>query len=621
MMEHVTETPYRTSREGRLLLVILILGVISICGFSTRASAADQVGWITLDGPIMEKPNPFGWLVGESSDATVLGLMSMFDDAATRDDITGLAIHIKDLQANTAQTFAICNAIRKVRAANKKVIVYSELYGPAELLVASAADTALIQEGGFVSFPGLYSEEMYLADTLKLLGLQADYVQVGDYKGASEQMSRNGPSKEWSQNIDALLDDMWEQMHDTIQDGRNFSRSQMRRALDQAWAADAEVAVELGLIDAEIDLLDLKTYVTNAFDGASLTTSLGDSGSESAIDMNNPFAMLSLLTAEPDHTPTRETIAIVHIDGPIVDGESSAGGLMGGETVGSRTIRKALSTIEDEDLIRGLVIRINSPGGSAIASEMIWQGVRRVAEKKPVYISVGSMAASGGYYIAVSGDKIYVDPMSIVGSIGVVGGKIVWGGLYDKFEVGIHTRSRGPHASMFGSLKNWSSKDRELIRTMMSDTYDLFVDRVKKGRGRKVNITKIAAGRLFTGRQALDNGMADGLLEFDEVIAQLATDSGITGNEYDVMTYPGPMSFEDAMQSMIPFASIIAPEWRSGNTTNPVMDHLVQEAGASVLKQLVGTKRWPQLRDALNGMMQLQNEPVILMSPRAILID
>jgi len=584
------------------------------------AQAEDQVGWITFDGPLLEEPNPFGWLIGEDSSDTVRGMLSKFDDAASRIDVQGLVLHLKDLQANTSQIFALRNGIKRVRNAGKPVFVYAEVYGPGELILGCAADKMLIQNSGYVSFPGLYSEEMYLADTLQMVGLKADYVQVGAYKGASEPMARSAPSKEWSENVNHLLDDVWAQMKDAVQKGRGYSDDQMAMVLDKAWMLEADKAIELGLIDDAIDVTDLKDYVMDAFGGAKITTRIGDEGNSSQFDMENPFSLLSILTSEPDHSPKRNTIAVIHVNGPIIDGESQHASMFGGTSVGSRTLRKALSKIEDENLIKGLVIRINSPGGSALASEVIWQGVRRVAEKKPVYVSVGSMAASGGYYIAVSGDRIYVDPVSIVGSIGVVGGKIVWGGLYNKVNLGITARSRGPKADMFGSLNPWSEEQRGLVHQMMKKTYDQFTNRVLQGRNHKVDLSKIAEGRLFTGRQAIKNGMADGIAEFDDVIARLAGDVGLPENSYDVMTYPGPMSFKDMIEQALPFAGVMSPV-QGAAARDAAMDQVVRGAGAAVLRQILGRKNWPQLRDALNGLMIMKDEPVVLISPRTLIIN
>ncbi len=601
------------------LTIIAIAVLISVV--SRSAVAEDQIGWITFDGPMLEQPSPFAWLVGEDSSETLRGMISKFDDAAERSDIKGLVLYLKDFQANSAQIFSLRNKIMQVRKAGKSVYVFAEVYGPGELLLGSAADKMLIQNGGFVSFPGLFTQEMYLADTLGLIGLKADYVQIGAYKGASEPMARSAPSPEWSQNMDQLLDDMWDQMTEALKQGRHFNDSQLAMVLDKAWAAEADEAVSMGLIDDQLDAIDLKDYVKKQFDGISITTAIGNHGNDSQLDLENPFALFSILMKVPDHTPTRDTIAVVHIDGTIIDGDSTTGGMFGGQSVGDRTIRKALKTIEDDDMIKGLVLRINSPGGSALASEMIWQGVHRVAEKKPVFVSVGSMAASGGYYIAVSGDKIFVDPMSIVGSIGVVGGKIAWGGLYDKFEVGITTRSRGPHANMNSSVNPWTEEERGLIRHMMKKTYNLFTKRVSQGRQGKANLSRVAEGRIFTGRQAVNNGLADGIADFDVVISKLASEAGLYEGQYDVMTYPGPMSFQDLIRQAIPFASAMSPVNGHAPAQSGIMSNIAQQAAASVLRQMVGPKNWPQLRDALNGFLLMRQERILLVAPRVLIIN
>ncbi len=582
-----------------------------------RSADASRIGWIIMDGPLAEKPNPFGWLMGEKPGDSLRGMIAMLDDVAERDDIEALVIHIKELALNRSQLLSVTDALGRIRDANKAVYVFAEVYGPGELILAAAADDVLIQEAGFISFPGMYMQEIFLADTLDMIGLKADYVQVGDFKGASEQMTRTSPSPEWSKNIDALLDDLWDQMSETVRTGRGFTHAQWHDVLDKAWALEAGEAVQIGLVDREIDVLDLRAYVRKQHQNAKITTKLGSDGSDSAIDVANPFAILQLLTAEPDNTPERDTIAVVHIAGTIIDGESTPASFFGGESVGSRTIRKALKTIEDDDLVKGLILRINSPGGSALASEIIWQGVRRVAEKKPVYISVGSMAASGGYYIAVSGDKIFVDQSSIVGSIGVVGGKMVMGGLYDKLKVGVTTRSRGPHANLMGSYEPWTEEERDLIRDMMTNTYDRFSMRVVQGRGDKVDMSTIAEGRIFTGRQAMTNGMADGFADFDGTIDRLADSLGLDDGYYDVMTFPGPMSFEDMMEQLIPFAGANAPSMKSFIE----QQDLGAAAIASALKTIFGESHWPQVRDSLNGIMLLREEHVLLISPSAIIIE
>lgn len=596
------------STSRRTLFVLLVSILVLALHASASPAQEKRIGWIVIDGPIAERPEPLAWLLGPDAPPTLRDMTASIEAAAAREDIPSLVMHLKDFQSDFSQVLALGAAMDRVRDAGKTVHLFSENYGPMELLLGASADEVIMQRGGMVSFPGLYSEELYLADTLSLVGLQADLIQIGDYKGAADQMARNSASPEWSANIDALLDDLWAQMGERLRKGRRLSEAQWRQVLDRGWSADADLAIELGLVDAAIDVVELKDHVAAAAGTSRITQDLAPEGEGGALDFNNPFAVLAMLMQEPDHTPTRDTIAVIHIDGPIVDGESTDAGLFGGATVGSRTIREALYDIEKEDLVKGVVVRIDSPGGSAIASEIIWQGLRRLAERKPVFVSVGSMAASGGYYIAVGGDRIYVDPASIVGSIGVVGGKIVLGGLFEKIDLGVTPRGRGPHAALLSSTRPWDEAERALVRAEMQNIYNLFTKRVTQGRGERVDLAKVAEGRLFTGRQAVANGMADGIRDFDETIAALAAEVGVDEGEYDVMTWPGPRSLMEMLESMMPM--LAAPSVASPASQLPTES----------VRALIGEAAWESVRDALNALVLLRDRRVLLIAPRAIIV-
>lgn len=597
-------------RLRSLILSFILLVMIAPPGIA-RAESDDLLGWIVIDGPIADKPGSLDWLMGDEAPVTLRQLVAGMHDAASRPDIAALVIHIKDLQSSFAQIQALSSAIEDVQRAGKKVHVFAESYGPSELMLASHADEILMQRGGFVSFPGLYAEEMYLADTLALVGLKADMVQIGDYKGAADQMGLSTASDAWSQNIEALMDDLWAQMVGHIQSGRDLSDAEMKNVLLDGWSADSDDAVKLGLVDAAIDIAQLQDHIGSQHGTTRLTQDLGPGQSEFDFDPAklNFLSMMRMFTESPAHDPTRDTIAVVHIDGPIVDGESTSGGFFGGSgNVGSRTIRKTLHDLEKEDFVKGVILRIESPGGSAIASEVIWQGVRRLAKDKPVFVSVGSMAASGGYYIAVSGDRIYVQDASIVGSIGVVGGKIVLGGLFDKINLNTVSRSRGPRAALQSTTRPWTSEQRTLIRGEMKRIYDLFTQRVTQGRGARVDLSRIAEGRLFTGRQAIENGMADGIADFDATIDQLASTLNLRDGSYDVMTFPGPKSLPEFFEDMMP------------GLRSPVGSRIAP-LGADMIGALVGDRAWSQIREALNAWIQLRDERILLLSPRVLLFQ
>jgi protease IV len=298
---------------------------------------------------------------------------------------------------------------------------------------------------------------------------------------------------------------------------------------------------------------------------------------------------------------------VLHIDGAIIDGDSSSGGLFGGEaSVGSRTIRNALEDIASQGNIKGVVVRIDSPGGSATASEVIWQGIRRVAATKPVWVSVGSMAASGGYYCAVAGDKIYVNPSSIVGSIGVVGGKLSLGGLYEKLKVNVVEHGRGPRAGLFRSTNPWTPDEVALVRAKMQETYDLFTKRVSAGRSR-IDLAKTAEGRLFVGPKAVELKMADKVGGLHEAVNDLATSISLA--DFDVMSYPAPKPIEEAISDM--FKGFV----RSPGVAASPLSREVDAAGLA----LFGKSEWSQLKASIEALLLLRKEPVVLVGPRALM--
>lgn len=599
-------------RTTRVVLfgALLTPASLAIAGDSPRADVG--VAMVTLEGTPLEQPGPFDWLISAGKPTMLSDYVALLEAAGEDRDIDAVLIRVKDAALSTSQIEELGRAISAVRSAGKTVHVFAENYGTQEILLGSLADSAIIQSGGSVSFPGLYMEEMYLADTFAWMGIEPDFVQVGDYKGANEMYMNSGPSEAWEQNISQLLDSMYANLRRSVSDGRGLSESELDAAMEELWWANAERAIELGILDAAIDLPDIKDHLGEVLGGeVSWIEDFGpDFGGGSADLLANPFALMRMLTESPDHRPKRNTIAIVHIEGAIVDGEGSSGGMFGGKTTGSRTIRNALEDVLKEDKIGGVIVRINSPGGSAIASEIIWQGLRRVAEEKPVWISVGNMAASGGYYIAVGGDKIYVNQNSIVGSIGVVGGKLAMGGLFDKAHINVKSRSRGPRAALMSSVEPWTERERALIRERMVETYEQFTGHVEDGR-EGIDLAKTAEGRLFTGDKAIGLNMADEIGSLDTAIKDLAAE--LDWDRYDVMHYPGPKSFNDVIEEM--FGGFVqAPGLSAQGRPSFVLRGLADAA-----RQLLGDRTWTAISGQLEALGQLRNEPVVLTMPRALI--
>ncbi len=591
---------------------------IALCGIAANAASGDtehaptsEIAWLELSGTPTEAAGPFAWL-GMSDGETLRSLVERIDEVAYDDSIDGLVIRVKDAAIGVTQIQEIGRAMNRLREAGKKTHIFAENYNTSELLLGAYADEVIVQSGGTVSLPGMHMEEMFLRDTLDWIGVKPDYVQIGDYKGAEEQMMNAAPSEAWNENITGLLDSMYGNMQEMLQAGYGFDANELDRVMKKAWWASDKQGIELGLIDAAVDLPDLIDHLGVRYgQDVEVALDLNEQAGGIEIDMANPFAMLSMFSQEPNHTARRPTIAILHIDGAIVDGDSTAGGFLGGASVGSRTIRNAIEDILDQDMIKGVVVRIDSPGGSAIASEIIWQGIERLREEKPVWVSVGSMAASGGYYIAVGGEKIYAEQSSIVGSIGVVGGKLAMEGVYDKLNIRIVERNRGPMASLNSTLKPWSSTERELIRAKMQETYDQFTGHVVDGRP-GIDLNKTAEGRLFTGNKAKDLNMVDAIGGLDDAMHELAADIGM--DDFEVLEFPGPLSFDELLSDML--GGFI----RSPGVTNGAQ-HGAQALAAAMLtlREVLGPQRFEMVRDAINANLQMRDEPVLMTMPSIIM--
>ncbi|MGV6813779.1 MAG: S49 family peptidase [Phycisphaerales bacterium] len=559
---------------------------------------------IEINGTPGEVDAGFSWL-GEGAD-TLLGLVNTIDTIAYDDEFSGLVIRLKDASLGVTQVEELGRAIHRLQEADKEVHIYAEAYNTNDLLLGAYADDVILQSGGYVSFPGLHMEEMYLADTLNWIGVKAQLVQIGDYKGANETMTRSAPSPAWDQNISGLLDGMYANIRQIMLDGRDMDDRELDDAMRVVWSANGEEAVETGMIDAEVDLPMLKEYMEDYYDAdVKWVSNPYDIGGQE-IDYSSPLALFSAFMSEsgPVHID-HPTIAVLHINGTIIDGDSSSGGMFGGgASVGSRTIRNAIESILKEDLIKGVVVRINSPGGSAIASEVMWQGLHRLANEKPVWVSVGNMAASGGYYVLVAGDKVFVNPSSIVGSIGVVGGKYSTAELYEKAKVHVVERSRGPMADLRSS-NPWDQQQLAFMRSEMGKTYSLFTSRVSEGRD-GIDLSKTAEGRLFVGSDAIAMNMADEIGGLDDAINELAAEVEV--GDFDVIHYPQPPSFEDLfLESFGKFLS--SPINATSGSQAEIM-----------LRAMVGDARYESIVDTLNGLTLLRDEKVLLINPRALYI-
>jgi len=609
----------------RLSVVILLCALIGAASSAQPAPAAiadappvddvapqrKLVGWLELSDTLRDGPVPFAWMTAEDAGPALQDVLAQIRTVTDGEQYLGMVVYLDQPELTLTQVNAIADEIGMARAEGRTVIAFAETYDLPSYLVACACDTVLLQHKGGIDMYGLAIEEMYLAGMFEKIGLEADLVQIGKYKGADEALTRTGPSEAWDKNFDGLLDDLYAQIVERIARGRLRTEQEAEALIADAWALSDTELIGRRVVDqlTDRDLIDV-TEVTFGDDFV-WDDAMGMTGG--AAMPTNPIMLFQMLFQDKRARTVRPTIAVIHGSGPIHSDESTVGdGLFSNDSIGARTMTRLLGEVRDDEHIKGVVLRIDSPGGSALASEMIWQAMREVAETKPVFVSIGPMAASGGYYLACAGDQVYIGDASIVGSIGVVGGKITLGGLYEWAGISVHRRSRGGSADMFNSVEPFTEEQRAKIRRAMELVYDQFTDRVMRGRGaRLADVSKVAEGRLFTGRQAVANGMADKVGGIRLAVADLAAQLDLERGDYDVLDLPRPLSLPEFFSDMFGAqARASGPASVTGETA----------ATLTVLRELLGERAWRSVARGLDGMLLLRHEPVLTMMPAAIVI-
>jgi protease-4 len=405
--------------------------------------------------------------------------------------------------------------------------------------------------------------------------------------------------------LSKLTQGLFDQIVDGISKNRNLPREQVQEIIDQTILTGAG-AKEKGLVDELTDEDGLRKLMTKAMGNeVNILPDYGRAARE-ALDFSNPMSIFATLLKKPQPESDKPQIALVYAEGVIVDGDGGDG-LFSEEGVGSEKIRKALRVATRDDNVKAVVIRIDSPGGSALASEVMWQAVRHAAEKKPVIISVGSMAASGGYYLASAGDKIFADPSAIIGSIGVVGGKFVFKDLYAKLGINTAPFSAGKNAGLFSSSEPFTDRQREMVKSWMTQTYKQFTERVMTTRTGKIqDIDKVARGRIFVAGQAKELGMVDEIGGLDAAMTYAAKQVMLDEGDYDVKVLPTPKTLADLLTGNGADAAFgFKPKIE-------IKADVLMSAGAPQFNKAFGRE--------LQMLQLLQQRPVVLVSPFTITI-
>jgi protease-4 len=455
-------------------------------------------------------------------DQSLTSLIEQFKKAKVDKRIKMIILEIDMSGVGWGKSEEIRDAIADFRSSGKPVYAYMEYGMNKEYYIASACDKIYLAPPGELFINGLAADVMFFRGSLDKLGVYPDIYQIGKYKSAGDMFTRKDMSDAHKEFMNSMLDDLYNRYVDAIAKSRGKTSEQVRALIDDA-PYGAPKAKEAGLIDGVAYREELESE---------LKAKLGYKESDRLkIVKGSEYSQI-----EPESLGLNEgeKIAVIYATGDIGSGQSenSPGG---SQSIGSDTLSKAIDDAREDKSIKAIVIRVDSPGGSGLASDIIWHSVVAAKEKKPVVISMGDVAASGGYYIACGASKIVAQPSTITGSIGVVAGKPVMRGFYDWLGISNEYIMRGKNAGMFRETEKFSDDERAKFEDWIKTTYyNDFVPKVAKGRGKDAAyIDSVGQGRVWTGAQGQERGLVDefgGLdraVEIAKDLAKIPKDKGV----------------------------------------------------------------------------------------------
>ncbi len=485
-----------------LLLIVALIGIIYAAKTMGRPDVADNsVLLLNVSGdlPDYAAEEPLAKAFGISQKQSFTSLLTQMRKAKADKRIGAVLLDISFPAIGWGKAFELREAITDLRASGKPVYAYMEIGTNREYYIATAADKIYLPPSGDIYINGFAAEAMFYKGSLDKLGIEADVIQIGPkYKNAPDRYTRKEMSDGQREVINAVLDEYIARFTTAISESRKKSPEDVKALIDAA-PYNANQAKTLGLIDdalyrEQVDA-QLKTVLGYKED-AKLRTVTGNEYREvpsDSLGLNNG-----------------DKVAVIYASGAINVGKSSNGAL-NGEMVGSDTLVEAINDAAEDKSIKAIVMRVDSPGGSALASDLIWHAIENAKTKKPFVVSMSDVAASGGYYIACNADKIIAEPSTITGSIGVFMGKPVVKRLYDWLGVTNEYVMRGKNAGLFRETEKWTPEEREkMVQQTNSIYFDNFVPKVSKGRGKSSEeVNTLGQGRVWTGTQAMERGLID----------------------------------------------------------------------------------------------------------------
>ncbi|MBK8269721.1 MAG: signal peptide peptidase SppA [Planctomycetes bacterium] len=463
-------------------------------------------------------------------------------------NLDGLALGISDIEE-------LRHGLDAFKKSGKKVKAYLNSGDPNGYLLASGADEIAMAPSGSLALPGLGRVFTFLKGMYQLQGIEYEVITAGEFKYPGFNNSRE-PNKFFLEEMNQIMDSQYGDYVKMIADGRKLSEDKVRKIVDQA-LFKAEDAKNSGLVDEIAYYDDYRERI--------LRREKFKKGHDAGSGMANITSLQDLLTqitkemskAQDSYKAVGPKIAVLHARGPIVD--QSLGSALSSSMIMRDEFVKTIEEIRKNKTVRAVVLRVDSPGGSAYASDIIWKKLVELNEEKPVVVSMGTVAGSGGYYIACPGRLIFAEPTTITGSIGVIAMLTNQTSMLNRMDVNTFEMKRGARSLLGSGHRDMSNEDKEMLKTYILDTYEQFLDRVAEGRKMPKNeIRKLAGGRIYTGRTALDIGLVDRLGGLNDAIAAVREMADIPKSaEIKLVHYPRPSSLDELAESLFGVTALL----------------------------------------------------------------
>ena len=510
--------------------IFFIIGVAaSADGSSEYKPDKNTVFKLSLDGVLVDQAvkNPFSELMGESSNQmAVSDVIKAIRRAKANDNIKGIYLEAGSLSTGFAGIEAIRRELEDFKDSGKFIVSYGDYYTQGAYYLCSVADSVFLNPQGSVSLVGLASQGLFFTGLAEKIGVEHYIFKVGTYKSAVEPFFLKKFSDANREQLTSFLGSVWGNLTTAIEKSRNISSDELDRYLNEGLAmGQASNAVDYKLADGLRYRYEVENCVKEMA-GQDVKGKLKTAGVDKIV---------SIKVKEKEN---KNKIAVLYAEGEIRD-EDSSSPFSADEQVISEEMANKLRKLKDDDDVKAVVFRVNSPGGSAYISEQIWKEVVELKAKKPIVVSMGNYAASGGYYISCAANKIVAERTTLTGSIGVFGVVRNFTGTFDKVGVTTDIVKTNTFADLGDISRPMREDEKALIQRGVEQTYDLFLTRCADGRGMtKAEIDSIGQGRVWTGEQA---GLVDQLGGMDDAIKEAATLAELT--DYSVIVADGPKDF------------------------------------------------------------------------------